>query len=539
MIVICMTSWIKRIEKVKIVVESIMENTIQPDRLYLNLSTEEFPNKEFDLPKELLEYFNEDDRLIFNWVDGENTKTMKKIFPVLKYLQDEDIIINADDDILFPKDLIESRIKDFEKYGRKYSITSNRKCIGIFKDMNVVSQSCLYTKRMLKNWEKYVNGDIIKTYNDDRTYAYILWLNGFLNKPCTKYSDEELMKKYGLSLQDTSISVSKQVLFARRYDAIAKKRIQQISDKNISDMFGFFSVSNKHDCVMVYGKVGIDSKEMYCGEHLEIEYVIRSLLKYCSSWIGRIFVVGSEPPKEINDFVTHIPCDNPYTHCKDANIIHKLRYACENIKDLTDDFLMISDDQIVTKISSWEDMTPRIVRKFNDWSDVKWENNRKLDLWHEYLYNTLKLFPKDKSCFWEPHIWSPINKYKFLDMCDKYDYVHRTDCIILSLYYNFIEQEIVLGFDHLHICNTNAKRKVNMLTLGNVPRHLSWSDDAFSEKRFRDILDNIVGFNDNINSDLKHIGGSLISKIREGIKNGTIIKEYKPDGTYIWKKIKK
>jgi hypothetical protein len=124
-------------------------------------------------------------------------------------------------------------------------------------------------------------------------------------------------------------------------------------------------------------------------------------------------------------------------------------------------------------------------------------------------------------------------------MCDKYDYAHRTDCIILSLYYNFIEQEIVLGFDHLHICNTNAKRKVNMLTLENVPRHLSWSDDAFSEKRFRDILDNIVGFNDNINSDLKHIGGSLISKIREGIKNGTIIKEYKPDGTYIWKKIKK
>ena len=78
-----------------------------------------------------------------------------------------------------------------------------------------------------------------------------------------------------------------------------------------------------------------------------------------------------------------------------------------------------------------------------------------------------------------------------------------------------------------------------MLTLENIPRHLSWSDDAFSEKRFRDILDKIVGFNDNIiNSDLNFTGGSLIQKIREGIKNGTIIKEYKPDGTYIWKKVK-
>lgn len=539
MIVICMTSWIKRIEKVKIVVESIMKNTIQPDRLYLNLSTEEFPNKELDLPIELCDYFNSDSRLIFNWVEGENTKTMKKVFPSLKYLNDDDIIINADDDILFPKDLIESRIEDFDKYGRKYSITSNRKCIGIFKDMNVVSQSCLYTKRMLNNWEKYVNNDIIKTYNDDRTYAYMLWLNGFLNKPCTKYSDEELMKNYGLSLYYTSISASKQVVFARRYDEIANKRIKQISDKNISDMFGFFSVSKKHDCVMVYGKVGINSTEMTCGEHLEIEYVIRSLNKYCSSWVGRIFIVGSEPPKEIKDLVIHVPCDNPYTHCKDANIIHKLRYACENIKDLTDDFLMISDDQIVTKISSWEDMKPRIVRKYNDWSDGKWENNRKIDFWHECLYNTLNLFPKDKSCFWEPHIWSPINKYKFLDMCKTYDYKNQTDCITLSLYYNFIEQEIVLGFDHLHIGNTNAKRKVNNLILENVPRHLSWADDAFSEKRFRYILDKIVGFNDNIiNSDLKYTGGSLIQKIREGIKNGTLIKEYKPDGTYIWKKVK-
>jgi hypothetical protein len=32
---------------------------------------------------------------------------------------------------------------------------------------------------------------------------------------------------------------------------------------------------------------------------------------------------------------------------------------------------------------------------------------------------------------------------------------------------------------------------------------------------------------------------SNLQKIREGIKNGTIIKEIKPDGTYIWKKIRK
>jgi hypothetical protein len=30
-----------------------------------------------------------------------------------------------------------------------------------------------------------------------------------------------------------------------------------------------------------------------------------------------------------------------------------------------------------------------------------------------------------------------------------------------------------------------------------------------------------------------------LKKLREGIKNGTIVKEYQMDGTYIWKKIRK
>lgn len=305
----------------------------------------------------------------------------------------------------------------------------------------------------------------------------------------------------------------------------------------------------KHDCVMVYGKVGVDSKEMTCGDYLEIEYVIRSIEKYCSSWVGRIFVVGSEPPEEIKDSVIHIFCDNPYTHCKDANIIHKVRYACENIEDLTDDFLMISDDQIVTKESYWEDMKPRIVRKFDEWNSNRWDRwvkSFKYNEWFKNLYNTLKLFPKDKSCFWEPHIWSPINKYKFLDMCEKYDYEHKTDCVIFSLYYNHIEQDIVRPFDTYYMGNSNKEVlewiNKNENTLKNVPRHLAWTDTAFSKKRFRDILDKIVGFNDQEKNIIKtNISSKIntVQKIRDGIRNGTIIKEYQPDGTYIWRKVRK
>ena len=238
MVVVSITSWVERIVYVKKVIESIMDNTIQPDRVYLNLSKSEFVN--IELPKDLVAYFESDERLIINWVEGENTKTMKKVFPILQYLDDDDIIITADDDIIFPNDLIESRIKDFNAFDRKYSITSNKCSIGIFRNMNVASAISLYTKRMLINWDRYVNDDIIKTYNDDRTYVYILWLNGFLNKPCSKYDVKELLKYYSLSLTETSMSARKQVIVAKNYDVVANKRMKDITSKNILDTFGLF-----------------------------------------------------------------------------------------------------------------------------------------------------------------------------------------------------------------------------------------------------------------------------------------------------------
>ena len=109
-----MTSWTKRINNVKPVVENFMRGTLQPDRLYLSLSVEEFSNRESDLPKDLVEYFNTNEKLILNWVEGENTKSMKKVFPILEYLDDDDIIINVDDDALLPKSFIESRYNEFK-----------------------------------------------------------------------------------------------------------------------------------------------------------------------------------------------------------------------------------------------------------------------------------------------------------------------------------------------------------------------------------------------------------------------------------------
>ena len=215
-----------------------MANTVQPDRVYLNLSSTEF--KDVPLPKDLVDYFNSDERLIINWVSGPNTKAMKKVFPILKYLQDDDIIIDADDDILFPKDLIESRLNDFEKYGRKYAITSNpHRSVGFGGKMCIVQATTLFQKKMFNRWQKFVTQAIIDTNNDDRTYLHLMWLNGYLNKGCSKWTIQELLKDYEVNAND-SLSGNKMIIRGRVYDRIAQKEFSKISTKNIIDSFGYW-----------------------------------------------------------------------------------------------------------------------------------------------------------------------------------------------------------------------------------------------------------------------------------------------------------
>lgn len=239
MIVVSMTSWTKRITYVKQVVESIMNNTVKPDRVYLNLSKTEFNG--IELPKDLVDYFNSDNRLIINWIGGPNVKAMKKIFPILDYLQDDDIIIDADDDILFPKDLIESRIFDFEKYNRRYCISSNtHTSVGFGGKMKVVSAMTLFQKKMLNHWEKFVTPVILSTNNDDRTYLHLIWLNGYLNKGCTKWDIFTLLEQYDMKLDNPISKKSSDFKGGLIYDRIAQNEFNRITNKNVIDSFGFW-----------------------------------------------------------------------------------------------------------------------------------------------------------------------------------------------------------------------------------------------------------------------------------------------------------
>lgn len=112
-IIVSMTSWKKRINNVSNTINSIVENSFRPDLIVLNLSLEEFPNKEKDLPDEILQ-FQKDKILEIEWVKG-NTKAFKKIIPTLRKYPN-DAIICIDDDFIYPKDFISTFVEAHKRY---------------------------------------------------------------------------------------------------------------------------------------------------------------------------------------------------------------------------------------------------------------------------------------------------------------------------------------------------------------------------------------------------------------------------------------
>lgn len=112
-LIVSMTSWKMRIENVATVVESILENTVLPDKIVLNLSEEEFTKKSDDLPENLLLLVSSG-KVEINWVI-ENTKAFKKIIPTMQKYP-HDLVLAIDDDFLYPKDFIETFLTEHRKY---------------------------------------------------------------------------------------------------------------------------------------------------------------------------------------------------------------------------------------------------------------------------------------------------------------------------------------------------------------------------------------------------------------------------------------
>jgi len=101
-LIVSLTSFPERIPDIFFNLYSLLNQTIQPDMLVLWLAEEQFPNKEKDLPKRLLDL--QKYGLTIKWC--KDIKSYKKLIFSLKEFPN-DIIVTADDDIYYPENWLE------------------------------------------------------------------------------------------------------------------------------------------------------------------------------------------------------------------------------------------------------------------------------------------------------------------------------------------------------------------------------------------------------------------------------------------------
>lgn len=107
-----MTSFPDRIRVVSRSLESLMNQTMKPDKIVLWLSEEQFPDKEDELPHRLVEMKKRG--LEIAWCEG-NIKAYKKVLPALKNFTD-DLVIIADDDLIYDVDFVETLYEAHRKF---------------------------------------------------------------------------------------------------------------------------------------------------------------------------------------------------------------------------------------------------------------------------------------------------------------------------------------------------------------------------------------------------------------------------------------
>ncbi len=103
-LIVSLTSFPARIKSVHHVIESILTQSKQPDRIVLVLAETEFPQKEENLPKELIELTENKFEIL--WTE-ENTRSYKKLLPTLNKYPDA-VIVTVDDDSIYKRGCVES-----------------------------------------------------------------------------------------------------------------------------------------------------------------------------------------------------------------------------------------------------------------------------------------------------------------------------------------------------------------------------------------------------------------------------------------------
>ena len=110
-IIVSLTSFPARMETTHLAIESIIKQSLRPNKIILWLYEKEFPEKEKNIPKQILKF--QSSGLLIKYYPT-NLKSHLKLIPTLK-LYPNSLIITIDDDIYYKRDMIEKLYNSYLK----------------------------------------------------------------------------------------------------------------------------------------------------------------------------------------------------------------------------------------------------------------------------------------------------------------------------------------------------------------------------------------------------------------------------------------
>ena len=107
-LIVSLTTYPERINIVSKTIKSLLNQTVQAQKIILWLAEEQFPNKEQDLPEDLLNLRND----IFEIEWCNDIRSYKKLIPALKKYPNK-VIVTCDDDVIYKSNCIELLYKAY------------------------------------------------------------------------------------------------------------------------------------------------------------------------------------------------------------------------------------------------------------------------------------------------------------------------------------------------------------------------------------------------------------------------------------------
>jgi hypothetical protein len=234
-IIVSLTSWVKRINNIPTVLTTIINQTLLPYKIVLNLSTEEFVNKEKDIPENVINFINTYPLIEINWVNGKNTKQWKKFIPTMKKYPN-DWIICIDDDRIYWQTFIE------DLWNTHLKFPNNPITINSTYKVNNYLQHCGHGTLETAKFYNYFNDVDIEYLIDnfvssDTVYNFLLNKNGYNLLKCDK-SDKSKLYNEIESLRTTNgtynVKIHKETfkILEYKYGKIGEKFISKPVEQN-------------------------------------------------------------------------------------------------------------------------------------------------------------------------------------------------------------------------------------------------------------------------------------------------------------------